>query len=656
MANTNFVDSQTPVVASWLNDVNDLTYSKQFPDGKYAVTVSTPGALVDSEDVSYQPAGTGAVATTVQSKLRETVSVKDFGAVGDGVTDDTAAYLAAEAIGASEIYVPSGNYVTTLAPDAVTTKLVGPGFTMLNGDYQPHRVNEFVYVKSATAPTTWSDPGNPAQAMSGELVGKAGVAAQTYIDGANTAGTPTTGYAPVRFDLAQSYLNMVFASGHNQSTSDAIGRTGVGQYASEVVHLGQGDTFNFVAGGYVNNPTPTKNSHWLADPALTILAGGITSVSDSANIVASELSIGDNGKKITGSGHTVHLNRSVVPSPNPKEYVWQGFTVTSRGGQPVDSMFQGVGPSRIGLDFSAATFSDNNTAIALPANSKINFNSTNTSWINTSLGTIPGNTAMGYNATTSQIDFDIAGTTKAVKLGSNSITLSAYGNNPYFTTNYARGTSAAPTIVQAGDTIGTWVSDGYDGTQFTASSIIQSVAYGTPSTNSVASYFAFLSKADGATSLTTRFIIKPDTVNSAQDALANLGAAGLRWNNVYAANGSIITSDEREKQQVRDLSDKEKVVATKLKGMIKAFKFNSAVQSKGSNARWHFGVIAQEVRSAFESEGLIGEEYGMFCYDEWEETPEIKDSNGNITQEYKPAGNRYGVRYEELLAFILGAL
>jgi hypothetical protein len=77
--------------------------------------------------VSYTPSGTGAVETTVQAKLRETVSVKDFGAVGDGVTDDTAAIQAAidaaSATGAT-IHVPVGTYIVN-----ATTSFTGAGGT-----------------------------------------------------------------------------------------------------------------------------------------------------------------------------------------------------------------------------------------------------------------------------------------------------------------------------------------------------------------------------------------------------------------------------------------------------------------------------------------------------------------------------------------------
>ena len=67
--------------------------------------------------VGYTPAGTGAVATTVKEKLRETVSVKDFGAVGDGAADDTAAILAAYTYCKSTtlhycLRFPAGKYLT----------------------------------------------------------------------------------------------------------------------------------------------------------------------------------------------------------------------------------------------------------------------------------------------------------------------------------------------------------------------------------------------------------------------------------------------------------------------------------------------------------------------------------------------------------------
>lgn len=79
---------------------------------KFTTAVETTGNATDASVVSYTPAGTGAVTTTVQAKLRETVSVKDFGAVGDGVTDDRPAImLAAAAAVGKALYFPAGTYL-----------------------------------------------------------------------------------------------------------------------------------------------------------------------------------------------------------------------------------------------------------------------------------------------------------------------------------------------------------------------------------------------------------------------------------------------------------------------------------------------------------------------------------------------------------------
>ena len=81
---------------------------------KFSTAIQLSGGVADSSQVTYVPAGTGAVVTNVQTKLRETVSVKDFGAVGDGVTDDSAAVQNAidyvQTLGGSVLF-PKGVYL-----------------------------------------------------------------------------------------------------------------------------------------------------------------------------------------------------------------------------------------------------------------------------------------------------------------------------------------------------------------------------------------------------------------------------------------------------------------------------------------------------------------------------------------------------------------
>ena len=83
---------------------------------KFTSTQQQGAGAIDSSQVSYDPPFTGSVATNVEAKLAQTVSVMDFGATGDGVTDDTAAIqAAAAALGTSPgtVFFPAGTYVVT---------------------------------------------------------------------------------------------------------------------------------------------------------------------------------------------------------------------------------------------------------------------------------------------------------------------------------------------------------------------------------------------------------------------------------------------------------------------------------------------------------------------------------------------------------------
>jgi len=107
--------------------------------------------------VTYTPAGTGAVARSAASKFGDMVSVKDFGAVGDGVADDTAAIQAAinyaNANGKRYVVAPCATYKIT------STITVGKGTysrEVLVIDFEGSRVN---YTGAGTALYSFGERG-----------------------------------------------------------------------------------------------------------------------------------------------------------------------------------------------------------------------------------------------------------------------------------------------------------------------------------------------------------------------------------------------------------------------------------------------------------------------------------------------------------------
>ena len=155
------------------------------------------------------------------------------------------------------------------------------------------------------------------------------------------------------------------------------------------------------------------------------------------------------------------------------------------------------------------------------------------------------------------------------------------------------------------------------------------------------------------------FYNNTDGFFSLPDNTQKLGNPSYRWTTVYATTATINTSDATTKQQIRSLNDAEKAVAQSIKGLIKAYKFNDSVAEKGDGARIHIGIIAQDVQAAFVAEGLDASKYSMFCSDTWYEVDgkARSEEDGFYTKDTLNAVevSRLGIRYEELLAFVIAA-
>ena len=146
----------------------------------------------------------------------------------------------------------------------------------------------------------------------------------------------------------------------------------------------------------------------------------------------------------------------------------------------------------------------------------------------------------------------------------------------------------------------------------------------------------------------------------------DLGGSGYKWNNFFY-KGSFNPSDFNLKRDIVGVNQAEKQVANRIMNTIKTFRMKESYENKGEEARFHTGVIAQEVEQAFRDEGLDPFRYGILaCGEHYEVDGDRKlyDENGEWNGLFADADtpgaekvkDDYHIQYTELLCLMVSGM
>jgi len=569
------------------------TYSAAFSSSAYISETRTGILLYDPADgtavqIGYNEGGTGAVTRTVQTKLQESVSVKDFGAVGNGIADDTAAIQAALAASYNVLF-PIGSYLisSTIAIPAKTKVEMQGGYGSSLSD------NPATYfIKKSTMTTVGVTLAANSAIFGGGLVGQAGNTGDGIQVIGNNArlsnvSVSKAGGVGVRVGTSGTYSNVnsfelyrvgSFGNGsHGIYIHDGVSVEGADANAGTLYQC----TTNFNGG----NGIYLGHCFWVS--------------------VINCLTESNTGWGLYLSG----IDNTSYPECRFATVVGGDYNESNVAGQVYDASYFAtfLQPDLGSVPTTATTALQGGgyrSVISASAISNLQGLTVQTD------AASPAGRPLTVNAGSA------AGITYPARIRQRTTAGNGDGVGLAFQVDPATGTYRDAGVVNVSQR-----TTNYD-----------LMTFGVNQNGSLYNIFTL-------NAFTSEVSLSPSTDNA-----ISLGRSALRWSTVYAATGTINTSDERAKQDIAQLDAAEKRVAVALKRMVKKYRFKDAVAIKGDFARIHVGVIAQEVMAAFTAEGLDPMRYGMVCYDQWEAT------------EDQPAGNRYGVRYEELLAFIISAM
>ena len=637
------------------------------------------------EAAVFVQSGTGAVARTAQEKLRDSVSVRDFGAVGDGVADDTVAIQAALNSGAKTVHFPAGTY-------NVSSPVMINSYTMVYGDGMATTV-----IKTNNTTVTLTDP------TSGLSYTKNCV----FYANPSHVTNPWGADAAVQITVERMHItsSAAFSVGSSAFYTTQLGRakfseirvidldwaidaqtlylTRIDRALGRGCQINTGTSLDISAsggGGTTGSPNVWKlnnvvystmtgcvgeertTAFRLDNCNMSLVSCGME-LCTSTGTKASFIDFGDNNN-ITVIDPVVYVPSSAATGPifsssggNNRIRIVGGKLDHNTGQDGVYDLWIQAYGSDIWFE-DTIFYAGTTSGLNVKCNGAMNRNGS-PAFVRSG-GNITKFTPNSTSSPLLQSGFDLLNTATSNEIQTNFTTGGGAFDN--FVVKYAANGSDDLRLIKRGSS-----SSGSFGSTAGGADLILvggsgDLAIGTSSTATGGVRIG----SSGTARLNVIYHTYPGG-----DNLYTLGTGSNRWQVVYAATGTITTSDERTKQDVASLDDIEKRVASTVKGLVKKFRFKDAVQAKGDAARIHFGVIAQEVMVAFQAEGLDPMRYGIICYDQWPDEFEdvmedvtVVDENGEQRTEQQPtgekrlvraAGNRYGVRYEELLAFIISA-
>jgi len=128
-----------------------------------------------------------------------------------------------------------------------------------------------------------------------------------------------------------------------------------------------------------------------------------------------------------------------------------------------------------------------------------------------------------------------------------------------------------------------------------------------------------------------------DSFSPLADNSNDLGRLNNRWDDIYATNGTIQTSDANDKSNIAD-SD----LGLSFVSQLTPRKYTL---NDGDSNRTHYGLIAQEVKTVLDNNNINTSDFAPYI------KGEILDTNNQGTGEYK-----YGLRYTELISILIKAI